>query len=730
MGFKEGTNGSSGSSAWGNITGILSNQLDLDTRFKLTEEQWRYYEIFESTSTNTGTLTIPTESQILLGRYPSGVSAICVTLDGNGRPLDEIAREADLTPVTVSLDISGNFVLSGTPVPTPVGIVYEIRIQHQFSNNVPESSILNSWSISDSDHITSVDSILPYGANLTQVVQTIQENNPGILFDSLLAPPAFEEGKLFYDGIDKSFNYYAEITGVRPTRIGRTLRSRIYNDEPDTLVKGTVIKISGVANGAPKVKRAQANSINDVKSTIGMVMADILPGEIGYSAVFDVIFGVDTSSALLNDLVYLSPDTPGGFTFEEPKSPYYSLPFGFVSFVDNVNGVISVRFGGYSGTDTSTNIEGFLNGTITQTPSITVLVSGGIIYADIANEHFPTKNLPLLFDGKRYDLDVTNGSGVNGAYRVIIPPGASSTQKQRSLIYVYLNNGVPAIGVSSTEPVIPFIEIAYITVFDAARTLSDGRAFGVRRYNNAIDFKDGSTDGSNGGFVETINTIRFKLGSNWLSGQTGTPVVNDTTIRLQLSSGKAAQFRKSITPIFDGLSYIIYNNSSNLATYQVVNNLTSIVTSASGESLLGNNVFYTLRCFYMLNSKGTPNNVIVTRPLSYYTTANEAIQDAQNYSTSIADTDIEEITYPLYDLVIGRTGGGGTTISLIKLVDRRTRLPGGTGGGVGSSSGGILTAPNLSTIERDALTPSNGMIIYNTTTSVFNFFENGLWTTK
>ncbi len=32
--------------------------------------------------------------------------------------------------------------------------------------------------------------------------------------------------------------------------------------------------------------------------------------------------------------------------------------------------------------------------------------------------------------------------------------------------------------------------------------------------------------------------------------------------------------------------------------------------------------------------------------------------------------------------------------------------------------------------ERDSLSPKNGMIIYNTTTNVFNFYENGAWVTK
>jgi hypothetical protein len=47
-----------------------------------------------------------------------------------------------------------------------------------------------------------------------------------------------------------------------------------------------------------------------------------------------------------------------------------------------------------------------------------------------------------------------------------------------------------------------------------------------------------------------------------------------------------------------------------------------------------------------------------------------------------------------------------------------------------SSTTGALIVPRMTTTQRDALTAVNGMIIYNTTTNQFNFFENGAWVTK
>ncbi len=43
---------------------------------------------------------------------------------------------------------------------------------------------------------------------------------------------------------------------------------------------------------------------------------------------------------------------------------------------------------------------------------------------------------------------------------------------------------------------------------------------------------------------------------------------------------------------------------------------------------------------------------------------------------------------------------------------------------------GALIVPRMTTTQRDAMTGINGMIIYNTTTTAFNFFENGSWVTK
>ncbi len=144
----------------------------------------------------------------------------------------------------------------------------------------------------------------------------------------------------------------------------------------------------------------------------------------------------------------------------------------------------------------------------------------------------------------------------------------------------------------------------------------------------------------------------------------------------------------NMLPAFDGLEYLIYNNTANLVTYEFSNNLIDITSDANGNTLLANNKYYTIRLFYQLNSNGIGDNVIATRPLGSYSNVAEAISDPLRYTVNVNDVDIEEVIYPLYDLVIGRSGGGGTNITLEQLTDLRTKLAGGIGGGGASGGGG------------------------------------------
>jgi len=80
-----------------------------------------------------------------------------------------------------------------------------------------------------------------------------------------------------------------------------------------------------------------------------------------------------------------------------------------------------------------------------------------------------------------------------------------------------------------------------------------------------------------------------------------------------------------------------------------------------------------------------------------------------------------------HQLRLESTGSGGGYWSIGQSDDGFS-----SGGGAldVNSTSGALIVPRMTTTQRDALTPLNGMIIYNTTNNQFNFYENGAWVTK
>ena len=536
---------------------------------------------------------------------------------------------------------------------------------------------------------------------------------------------AYKLGRLHYDSVTNTFTAYTDIPDTS-LQIGEELRSRLLNDLGFTGLNGKAVSISGSTGSDLKIDLLDCSNIDSSTRAHGLLTTDILDEAPGYSVRFGLVRELDTSLIPAQSIVYGDPLIPGEWTATRPGAPYYPVRLGVCLVSSATAGVIMVDTLAFNGTDTTVNNEGELNGIVLNTPNVVFSVDAGIIYADVTNETFPTRVLPFMLGGVRYDLDTLTNTGASGAARITVPPGASTILKQTSLIYIYLNSGVPTLAVTTSTPTVPYCTVAYVAVFNAARTVTDGRVFAYRRHNNVTNRLDGTHDGSFGLFLETLWAIRNKLGSNWISGQSGTATVNDTTIRLALTAGVGAQFRRTDLPAFDGLNYLIYNTTANVVTYESSTNLTDIQATADGSTLLSNNTFYTIRLFYQLNSNGIGNSVIATRPLGKYTTSAEAVSDPLNYNVAVNDTDIEEIVYPLYDLVISRTGGTGGTITLVKLVDKRSKLASGVGGGGASGGGGtddkvrISAADTTNAYLNDKLLGTTGEIVSTLTNAGAN----------
>ena len=97
---------------------------------------------FETISSATGTITKPTGATILLDQFYSGGDALVETLS-NGQPTGQSPLTIGGAVVSVtSFDISGNYVLSGTPSAYPVALVYIFKIKAIYLPNLNMTNIM------------------------------------------------------------------------------------------------------------------------------------------------------------------------------------------------------------------------------------------------------------------------------------------------------------------------------------------------------------------------------------------------------------------------------------------------------------------------------------------------------------------------------------------------------------------------------------------------------------
>lgn len=95
-----------------------------------------------SIATNSGTITKPTGSTIILDSFASGVDALVETIS-NGQPTGYSPVTGGGAYVTVSsFDASGNYTLSGTPSATPVALLYVITIPADQYQNLDLTKII------------------------------------------------------------------------------------------------------------------------------------------------------------------------------------------------------------------------------------------------------------------------------------------------------------------------------------------------------------------------------------------------------------------------------------------------------------------------------------------------------------------------------------------------------------------------------------------------------------
>jgi len=138
--------------------------------------QYRYYEVVAGTSSG-NYINVPQGGTVALNKFGGSKDAVLSRVDESNVPTWESPKTLGGTIITTSLDSSGNYVFSGTPVDDTLALIYVFNIYQKASlTNVAPTSI-----IEETEILGTLADVLNEG-NYTNNGQTIKAlNGPGLL---------------------------------------------------------------------------------------------------------------------------------------------------------------------------------------------------------------------------------------------------------------------------------------------------------------------------------------------------------------------------------------------------------------------------------------------------------------------------------------------------------------------------------------------------------------------
>lgn len=504
-----------------------------------------------------------------------------------------------------------------------------------------------------------------------------------------VAPFPYGEGKLTWNPVDKTMDFQTGMADVT-LQVGQELLRLIQSDA--NLLNGTVVKVTGY-DGTSKVATINvviANDINDAYSTLGFLTQDATEGNLAFVTSFGRIRDVDTSGTVAGMPIYLSDTTAGEWTQTRPLSPSYVVNLGSIEKVDASTGIIYAHVQSFNGSATSSSVDGMFNGMVLNTALINFVIDGGVTYADISNQEFPTKKLPVLINNEHCFLDTLGGAGVGGAARIALVDGLISAISSNFINLVVSTPGVCILAVNSTEFPTDSCPIGQAGLLDQTSTNADNVLI-WRRHNNSIA---GKIEGEANGIVKVLLDRMRLEGAKYISGveQTLTIDTGPTPdhISLTTAAGVVAQLRVQNYEAQTDVAYYVVNDP--VTPYKKIDGLEDITTDALGNSLLVNNRRFRVNAFGIQNSDGvggSDDRIFLMLPNGYYTSDADALADVANTSITSLPAECDGTPFRLAVAVLQGNASNNYTnvLGAGGFIDERGLPMGGSAGGAAAGVG-------------------------------------------
>jgi len=161
-----------------------------------------------------------------------------------------------------------------------------------------------------------------------------------IRFDPILwddnTKPASDEGTVYYNSGPDALVY--KPATASPIKIGQDDVVRVYNNSGAMIPKGTPVYVTGATNDFPTIEKAQANDINTIDETIGVLKDSINNNTFGLVLQRGLLGRLDTSAYAPGTKLFVSADSAGKFTSTAPEYPNFAYEIGTVLVQDSQGG--------------------------------------------------------------------------------------------------------------------------------------------------------------------------------------------------------------------------------------------------------------------------------------------------------------------------------------------------------------------------------------------------------
>lgn len=491
-----------------------------------------------------------------------------------------------------------------------------------------------------------------------------------------LTAPAYNDGRLFYDKVNKCLSFYDDISGTS-VQLGQENYFWAVNDETVTIKNGEVFYISGHDGTNKLVKYADATSREKSLGTIGFATHDIDPGKEGKFTRIGTVRELNTLGCSPGSTIYLST-TPGQYTDIAPSSPFFLVPLGLCSRESDSLGEIEAKISWEGNTE---GVITIFNGAVLEPTTILTFEDTGNLYLTIEKEG--GGNISLFFDGVFDIFDSTPAASIQ-----LIP--GTDTVPIRNYVYIPKDTKqltISQIGFPTTQQYVP---IADIIVPSVSKVISSG-FYKVHLWTDHI------SDDIGRGHLQHVNYWIRRQHATYEKGAaiTTTPAENVSASLIDIATtvAEVLQLHVHSFPAFNtasGSKLYIQNDPTIL--FKEISNLnsTDISQDSSGGLLAGR--FYSIVMWGVVSEESSDCKIFINLPSGSYNTEARALDDISSFTNFNILKEYKGTGFLMYKFTLQNSG------SNIRIIENGIESllgnkPGVGGGGAGT--GGIENFPEL-----------------------------------